>query len=81
MRGTLVRVLLRTTRSGERGEEKRGRGRERGAGRGSPLFLSLLNWACQSADAHWEATLTALDLLQEVFEVISLCRLKGRGVI
>ena len=35
----------------------------------SPPFLSLLNWACQSDNAHSIATLAALDLLKEVFEV------------
>ena len=35
----------------------------------SSPFLSLLDWACQSDNAHYTATLAALDLLKEIFEV------------
>ena len=33
-------------------------------------FLSVLNWACKSADMHSAATAAALDFLKEVFEVV-----------
>ncbi len=75
IRRKLVGLLLKLRQPVEEGEGWKGRGREDtggGGGRQSPLFLSLLNWACQSADAHWMATFTALDLLREVFEVCLL---------
>ena len=67
MRNILVRILLRTT-----GPEGASRRRERGqAGerKCSPPFLSLLDWGCRSADAHYTTTFNALDLLREIFEV------------
>ena len=36
----------------------------------SSPFLSVLNWACKSADVHSAATVAALDFLKEVFEVV-----------
>ena len=36
----------------------------------SSPFLSVLNWACQSADVHSAATMAALDFLKEIFEVV-----------
>jgi len=33
-------------------------------------FLSVLDWACQSANVHSAATMVALDLLKGIFEVV-----------
>lgn len=71
VRSSLVGILLGMGRLGDRGgaEGRQGQRERVVGGKEFPLFLSLLNWACQSADAHWTATFNALELLQEVFEV------------
>lgn len=33
-------------------------------------FLSVLDWACQSANVHSAATMVALDLLKGILEVV-----------
>ena len=38
----------------------------------SSPFLSVLDWACQSADVHSAATMAALDFLKEIFEVVCM---------